>query len=383
VTDNPLVAPRVDTPKDPWAGVWIAEDIQLIAQGVRDGSWIEGGLGAVSAGLDALALISDPLGALLQYGVAWIIEHVKPLSDALDWLAGDPAQIAAHAQTWRNVAVSLHDSAADLDRAVRWDVAGWDGTAADAYRGRSIQQQHAIDALGKAAETMAVITEAAGFLIAGVRMMVRDAIATLVSRLIVYAAEEAFSLGLATPLVVEQVTTLITSWAARIARWLRDLLASLRNLFRESGHLGRLIDKLKEILGRWRERSGGSHQPDEPPGPPHGPRDPDVPDFSNPDIDPRKITDYAMNPDHPVGGNKYRVINSATGLDAHDAALIEQQIREGVRDGPPIPGRSDQYGQRWAVDVPLTGPRGTIIVRTAWILDVGSTTPRLVTISFP
>ncbi|MFI6076132.1 hypothetical protein ACIA5C_31750 [Actinoplanes sp. NPDC051343] len=46
--------------------------------------------------LDALAVISDPTGALFQYGVACIIDHVKPLSEALDWLAGDLAQIAAH-----------------------------------------------------------------------------------------------------------------------------------------------------------------------------------------------------------------------------------------------------------------------------------------------
>jgi hypothetical protein len=90
-----------------------------------------------------------------------------------------------------------------------------------------------------------------------------------------------------------------------------------------------------------------------------------------------------MNPDHPVGGNKYRVIHSKTGLDTNDAAIIQQQIREGVREGTPILGKADQYGQRWSVDVPLTGPNGTIIVRTAWILDAGSTTPRMVTISFP
>jgi hypothetical protein len=89
---------------EPFAGVWIAEDIDVIAQGIKDGNWIDVTLGGVSAGLDALALISDPIGALLQYGVAWLIEHVKPLSEALDWLAGDPAQIAAHAQTWRSVA---------------------------------------------------------------------------------------------------------------------------------------------------------------------------------------------------------------------------------------------------------------------------------------
>lgn len=247
---NPLVAAKANVPVDPLAGVWIAEDIEMLCRGVKDGSWIDGTLGAVSAGLDALALVSDPVGALLQYGVAWIIEHVKPLSEALDWLAGDPGQIAAHAQTWRNVAAALHERAADLDRAVRWDVTEWTGSAADAYRTWTAQQKGAVDGLAEAAETLGTITEAAGFLIAGVRLMVRDAIATLVSRLMVYAAELVGSLGLATPLVVEQVSTLCASWAARIAKWLKDLVSSLSKLRGVAGKVGELIEKLKELLSR-------------------------------------------------------------------------------------------------------------------------------------
>jgi uncharacterized protein YukE len=227
VTINPLVAGRLDGQPDAWSGVWIAEDIELIAQGVKNGSWIDTSLGVVGAGLDALAMVSDPVGVLLQYGVAWIIEHVKPLSEALDWLAGDPAQIAGHAQTWRNVAASLHDDAADLERAVRWDVADWSGAAGPAYRTWAKQQSDAIGALAKASETMAALIEGAGALIAAVRILVRDAIATCISRLVVYAAEEVASLGVATPLVVEQVSTLVASWAAKIARWLKGLLASL------------------------------------------------------------------------------------------------------------------------------------------------------------
>ena len=116
MVDNPLIAAPSAQGPSPWAGVWIAEDIEQIIHGVQQGSWIDGTLGVVSAGLDGLALVSDPVGALLQYGIAWLIEHVKPLSEALDWLAGDPAQIAAHAQTWRNVAGSLRDQAEDLAR---------------------------------------------------------------------------------------------------------------------------------------------------------------------------------------------------------------------------------------------------------------------------
>lgn len=250
MTTNPLVASAVHTPPSAWAGIWICEDIELIAQGVRNGSWIDGTLGVVSAGLDALAFVSDPVGALLQYGIAWLIEHVKPLSEALDWLAGDPAQITAHAQTWRNVAASLRKEAADLAAGVRTDVASWGGGAGPAYRAWAAEQQRAIGGLAQGADTLAAITEGAAGLVAAVRLLVRDAIATCVSRLIVYAGELVVTGGLAAPLVVEQVTTLVASWAARIARLLRGLLASLRRLMPEIRRLGDLIEKLKQALNR-------------------------------------------------------------------------------------------------------------------------------------
>ncbi|SCG55487.1 WXG100 family type VII secretion target [Micromonospora halophytica] len=250
MTANPLVATAADTPPSAWAGVWILEDIELIAQGVHNGSWIDGSLGVVSAGLDALAFVSDPVGALLQYGIAWLIEHVKPLSEALDWLAGDPAQITAHAQTWRNVAASLRNEAAELAGAVRADVAGWGGSAGPAYRAWAAEQQQAVTGLAQGADTLAAVTEGAAGLVAAVRLLVRDAIATCVSRLIVYAGELIVTGGFAAPVVVEQVTTLVASWAARIARLLRGLLASLRRLMPEIRRLGDLIEKLKQALNR-------------------------------------------------------------------------------------------------------------------------------------
>jgi hypothetical protein len=72
---------------------------------------------------------------------------------------------------------------------------------------------------------------------------VRDAIATLVSRLISYALEEIASLGLATPWVVEQVSTLCAAWAAKISRWLKALINSLRGI-------GHYIDDLKNAVSR-------------------------------------------------------------------------------------------------------------------------------------
>ncbi|MFI7214283.1 WXG100 family type VII secretion target [Micromonospora maritima] len=314
MTTNPLVAAATDTGPSAWAGVWICEDIELIAQGVRTGSWIDGGLGVVSAGLDALALASDPAGALLQYGIAWLIEHVRPLSEALDWLAGDPAAITAHAQTWRNVAASLREDAAELAHAVRTDIAGWTGTAATSYRRWAGEQQQAITGLAQGAEAMAAITEGAAGLVAAVRLLVRDAIAACVSRLIVYATELVATAGLATPLVVEQVTTTVASWAARIARLVRGLLASLRRLVPEVRRLGDLIEKLKEALSRLQRSSSPVPGPSKSGGEPGR----SAPGPSRPQEE-QRVRDLGMDP----ATGRYRPGEAETAL------RIEEQL--GVR----------------------------------------------------
>jgi hypothetical protein len=47
---NPLAALRIEASKDNLAGVWLAEDLDQIAQGIHNGSWIDGSLGVVGAG---------------------------------------------------------------------------------------------------------------------------------------------------------------------------------------------------------------------------------------------------------------------------------------------------------------------------------------------
>ncbi|MEU8242050.1 hypothetical protein AB0C07_27675 [Actinoplanes missouriensis] len=246
------------------AGIGIAEDIELIAGSVRNGSWIDGTLGVTGAGLEALAYVADPAGMLLQSGAAWLLEHVRPLSAALDQLAGDPVPIEGNARTWREAAEGLREQAAEIGWSVRHDLSEWEGAAAEAYRERSGGEQHATVALAAAAETMAALIEGAGTLVAAVRLLVRDAIAFLVSRLVTYAAEAAFSLGLATPLVVGQVTAAISAWGARIAGFLRGLLHSLRNLVpltrSLTDHIGRaaaVFTPTGETLNRVRRRGEG------------------------------------------------------------------------------------------------------------------------------
>jgi hypothetical protein len=248
---NALVAPRQDS-TTAYSGVFIAEDIDNLLASYSSGGWIDTAIGGFAVSMDALAFVTDPLGQLVAWGVGWLIEHVKPLSDALDELAGDPDQIAAYAQTWRNVTTAVTDARVTLDSALARQVADWAGPASEAYRRQSGEHGAVLDALARATTAMAEITTGAGLLVAMVRGLVRDLIAEFVSVLAVrlweWLAEAGVTLGLATPWVAAQVTALASKWVARITRLLYGLISSLRRLSPILGRLGELIADLKALL---------------------------------------------------------------------------------------------------------------------------------------
>ena len=45
-----------------------------------------------------------------------------------------------------------------------------------------------------------------------------------------------------------------------------------------------------------------------------------------------------------------------------------------------LPGRVDQFGSRYTVDIPVSGPAGEAVVRTGWIYKPGASTPELTTL---
>ncbi|URF02678.1 DUF6883 domain-containing protein [Cupriavidus campinensis] len=97
-------------------------------------------------------------------------------------------------------------------------------------------------------------------------------------------------------------------------------------------------------------------------------------------IDSRKIVSYALDSTHPVGGNKAIVFESALGFNQSNADGLLAQLQQGVTKYPATLGKVDQFGQRFTVDIPVTGPNGkTVPVRTGWIYDPGSSVPRLTT----
>ncbi|MEV0458108.1 hypothetical protein [Catellatospora methionotrophica] len=228
-----LVADRVDSTT--WfSGVGIAESLDMLIDGIDNGSWIDGTLGGATLVIEGAAWALDPFGMLVTAGFGWVVEHVEPLSWCLDQLAGDPDQLRANAQTWRNIAAEHRRIADGYGRGTVADLPDWTGDAAAAYATHAQRSMEMLFALSKIGECMAVIVEASSSLVEAVRTIVRDligeCIATLLARLPLWTAEEVFTFGLATPVVAAQVGTVVARWAAKIARIMKALVRSLGNL---------------------------------------------------------------------------------------------------------------------------------------------------------
>ncbi|WP_040405918.1 DUF6531 domain-containing protein [Amycolatopsis nigrescens] len=241
---NPLVA-QAQSQTTGVTGIGILESANDLASGVKDGSWVEGGLGALGVGLEVLSMVVDPIGTLAQYGVSWLIEHVQPLKEALDWLAGDPPVIQSFSDTWANVAKEVNAVAGDLGNEAKTGTAGWTGEAGDAYRGSAAEQTDAIAGAATLADGISTGVMVMGQVVAAVRETVRDLVAELVGKLITWALEAAATLGFATPVIAAQATAAISSAISKISDLIRKLVKTIGNV---TPKIRKIVDKLGEII---------------------------------------------------------------------------------------------------------------------------------------
>ncbi|MGB5714075.1 MAG: DUF6883 domain-containing protein [Waterburya sp.] len=99
-------------------------------------------------------------------------------------------------------------------------------------------------------------------------------------------------------------------------------------------------------------------------------------------IDPRKLTEYALNPDNPRGANKAVMFERHLGFTKDNYQLLLQQIESKVLNAEATLQTTDIHGQRYQVDLEIEGVESGQIetVRTVWIVEPKNDAARLVTL---
>jgi hypothetical protein len=103
-------------------------------------------------------------------------------------------------------------------------------------------------------------------------------------------------------------------------------------------------------------------------------------DADNAFVDLAKLQLFCLDARHPRGACKARQFTARLGLTARDAEELRRDLIKAMKGSDRIvTGKRDEFGQRYQLDVELSGPKGRGTVRTFWITRDGDRGPRLVT----
>ena len=104
-----------------------------------------------------------------------------------------------------------------------------------------------------------------------------------------------------------------------------------------------------------------------------------LPDAERAFIDARKLADYSLLVDHPVGGHKAVLFERLLGITASDAETLRDILLHVAARAEAAIGRLDEFGQRYTIDFTLVTATGSATVRSAWIVRPTEGFPRLTT----
>ena len=104
-----------------------------------------------------------------------------------------------------------------------------------------------------------------------------------------------------------------------------------------------------------------------------------IPNAEHAVVDIRKLRDYCLNPTHDEGKHKARLFAAIVGMTANDAENLRDILLSVIKTSDAKMGRRDEYGQRYLVDFILEWRGKRTMIRSGWIIEHNSVTPKLTT----
>ena len=102
--------------------------------------------------------------------------------------------------------------------------------------------------------------------------------------------------------------------------------------------------------------------------------------YQNAVISEQKLRDYLLSPTHPIGKYKAKFLEQA-GYERKKWKILEKDLREQHLTKEAKKVDKNDFGQKFVIKAPLTGPNGaTIAVTTVWIVLNNENFPRFITL---
>jgi hypothetical protein len=104
-----------------------------------------------------------------------------------------------------------------------------------------------------------------------------------------------------------------------------------------------------------------------------------LPNHEQARVDPHKVREYLLNVAHPEGMGKAAFFLSL-GFESQARHLLAEALQQLAQETPVTQTMTTSHGQKYIIDGQIRSPRGgRALVRTVWIVDQGSSIPRLIT----
>jgi uncharacterized protein YukE len=204
-------------------------------------------INAAGAVVDTVAALADPLGAVLNAGVGWLLQHISFLREPLDALLGNPDEINANVDQLKSAAAEMR-TLADEHRQDLTAVAEWAGDSADAYRGSLTQLGDELESLGTTLDGTATIAAVSGMLVCTLREIVYGLISSVIAELIrdalIAAASAVVTLGSSIAAFCGVAGARAAATASKIAGKISKLLQAFA---RQGSRLAKLAEAMEHI----------------------------------------------------------------------------------------------------------------------------------------
>lgn len=106
-----------------------------------------------------------------------------------------------------------------------------------------------------------------------------------------------------------------------------------------------------------------------------------LPNYKKAVVSDEKLTDYALNKNHPVGKDKAIAFEKYLGYNIANKDLLIEEIRNGIKSNVAIERKHNGYGKPFSVRMKMKGANGKYAwVKSGWIFDEGSDFPRLTSV---